>query len=116
MGGFKNKNKRFLNFYHKDINKKIWGLEKQIFDIENSSSIDINMNRKRELENQLNEIIYTKSRGAQIRSRANWVNEGEKNTKYFLSLEKKNQSNNVTVSQEPQCARFSPVFTCSPIF
>ena len=85
----------FAKYYHKDINKKIWGLEKQISDIENSSSLDINMNRKRELENQLNEIIDTKSKGAQIRSRANWVNEGEKNTKYFLSLEKKNQSNNV---------------------
>ena len=53
------------------------------------------MNRKRELENQLNELIDTKSKGAQIRLRANWVNEGEKNTKYFLSLEKKNQSSNV---------------------
>ena len=98
-GDFKNKNKRFsisfAKYYHKEINKKIWGLEKQISDIENSSSLDININRKRELENQLNEIIDTKSKGAQIRPRANWVNEGEKNTKYFLSLEKKNQSNNV---------------------
>ena len=85
----------FAKYYHKDINKKILGLEKQISDIENSSSLDINMNRKRELKNLLNELIDTKSKGAQIRSRANWVNEGEKNTKYFLSLEKKNQSNNV---------------------
>ena len=85
----------FAKYFHKDINKKILGLEKQISDIENSSSLDINMNKKRELENQLNELIDTKSKGAQICSRANWVNEGEKNTKYFLSLEKKNQSNNV---------------------
>ena len=70
-------------------------MEKQISDIENSSSLDINMNRKRELENQLNEIFDTKSKGAQICSRVNWVNEGEQNTKFFLSLKKKNQSNNV---------------------
>ena len=44
------------------------GFGKQISDIENSSSLDINMNRKLELENQLNEIIDTKSKGAQIRS------------------------------------------------
>ena len=49
----------FAKYYHKDINKKIFGLEKQISDIENSSSLDINMNRKRELENQLNELIDT---------------------------------------------------------
>ena len=42
----------------------------------------------------VNEIIDTTSKGAQIRLRANSVNEGEKNKKYFLSLEKKNQSNN----------------------
>jgi hypothetical protein len=32
-----------------------------------------------------------KTRGAMIRSKAKWVENGEKNTKYFLSLEKHNQ-------------------------
>ena len=44
----------------------------------------INMNKKRDLENHLNNLYDKKSKGAQIRSRAKWVNEGEKNTKYFL--------------------------------
>lgn len=53
------------------------------------------MNRKRELENQLNNLYDKKAQGAQIRSRAKWVSDGEKNTKYFLSLEKKHQTLNV---------------------
>lgn len=35
-----------------------------------------------------------KLQGTIIRSRARWVEEGEKNTSYFLSLEKRNRSNN----------------------
>lgn len=53
------------------------------------------MNRKRKLENQLNNLYDKKAQGAQIRSRAKWVSDGEKNTKYFLSLEKKHQTLNV---------------------
>ena len=36
--------------------------------------------------------------GAKIRSRARWIEEGEKPTKYFFNLEKKNASNN-TIKQ-----------------
>ena len=53
------------------------------------------MNKKRDLETQLNELYDKKAKGAQIRSRAKWIDEGEKNTKYFLSLEKTHQSHNV---------------------
>lgn len=53
------------------------------------------MNRKRELETQLSYLIDKKANGAQIRSRAKWIQEGEKNTNFFLGLEKKHQSNNV---------------------
>ena len=38
-------------------------------------------------------MLYTdKARGAQVRARAQWIEEGEKNTKYFLKLEKARQS------------------------
>ena len=32
-------------------------------------------------------IIEYRTRGAMLRSRTRWHNEGEKNTKYFLNLE-----------------------------
>ena len=41
------------------------------------------------------DLLYSdKVHGAQIRSRAKWVEEGEKNTKFFLGLEKRHQTNN----------------------
>ena len=52
-------------------------------------------NVKRELEKELSEIYDRKSKGAQIRSRAQWVSEGEQNSKYFLSLESKHQTTNI---------------------
>lgn len=59
---------------------------------------NINMNRKRELETELSELINKKAKGAPIRSRANWIENGEKNNAYFLSLEKKRQLSNVIKS------------------
>ena len=38
------------------------------------------------------------AKGAQTRSRIKWIEEGERNTKYFLQLEKSNQSNNTITS------------------
>ena len=55
----------------------------------------IDMNKKRDLEPQLNILYDKKATGAQIRSRAKWINEGEKNTKFFLGLEKKHQTQNI---------------------
>ena len=55
----------------------------------------IDMNKKRDLESQLNILYDKKATGAQIRSRAKWINEGEKNTKFFLGLEKKHQTQNI---------------------
>jgi hypothetical protein len=49
------------------------------------------MNKKRKLENELTELINKKAKGAQIRSRAKWIVDGEKSTSYFLTLEKKRQ-------------------------
>ncbi len=46
---------------------------------------------KKELENISDEY----SRGIYLRSQAQWCEDGEKNTKYFLSLEKKNYNNKV---------------------
>lgn len=40
------------------------------------------------LQNKLDEIYCKKAHGAYIRSRAKWIEEGEKNTSYFSNLEK----------------------------
>ena len=51
-----------------------------------------NLKALEELElakNELNLIIESKTRGAIIRSRVQWFEEGEKNSKYFFNLEKR---------------------------
>ena len=46
-------------------------------------------------KNQVEVAYAAKDRGCHIRVRAKWVEEGEKNSKYFLGLEKKRQTNNI---------------------
>jgi hypothetical protein len=46
------------------------------------------------LKNQVENFYTVRAKGYQVRSRAKWVEKGEKNSKYFLSLEKKRQANN----------------------
>ena len=41
------------------------------------------------LKEELEKIIEHRTKGAILRSKSKWYNEGEKNTKYFLSLEKR---------------------------
>lgn len=53
-----------------------------------------NYKRLKTWEADLNAIYDKKSKGAQIRSNIKWIEKGETNSKYFLSLEKHNQSSN----------------------
>ena len=41
------------------------------------------------LKEELEKIIEYRTKGAILRSKSRWYNEGEKNTKYFLNLEKR---------------------------
>lgn len=72
----------------KKIKDQIRNIEKEISNMETLPYSMIDMNKKRDLESQLNILYDKKATGAQIRSRAKWINEGEKNTKFFLGLEK----------------------------
>lgn len=47
-------------------------------------SSEIDRNEKRKLEKEVNSMYDVIAKGAQIRSKAKWVNEGERNTKLFL--------------------------------
>ena len=46
-----------------------------------------------EIKEELDIYIAEKTRGAMVRSRARWVEEGEHSTKYFFNLEKRNFNN-----------------------
>lgn len=79
----------------KNFKKRIHEIENEIEQMENKHFTEINMIRKKDLENQVDNLYEIKAKGAQIRSRARWLDEGEKITAYFLRLENKHQSHNV---------------------
>ena len=82
-------------------NKEIKILKDQIDDLETEAIIINNdadkkklLDAKQKLMDKMDEIHINRAKAAQIRSRANYVEHGEKSTKYFLSLEKRNQTYN----------------------
>ena len=52
-----------------------------------SEELLVTLNEK---HSKLEKLYETKAKGVIIRSRARWTELGEKNTKYFFNLEKKN--------------------------
>jgi len=74
-------------------------VESQLDDIDDklANSIDQDNNlikRRRTLKNELDELYEKKAKGYQIRSRAKWVEKGEKSSQYFLNLENQRQGYN----------------------
>ena len=71
--------------------KEISGLEKELD--ENNALSDTQksllQSKRDNLRSEMEEIIEYRTRGAMLRSRTRWHNEGQKNTKYFLNLEKR---------------------------
>ena len=59
----------------------------------NACSLD-DIQRRRKLKEELDELYRKKSKGYQMRSRAKYVEDGERSTKYFLGLEKQRQIHN----------------------
>ena len=60
---------------------------------------------------KMNELVKIKTKGAIIRSRQQWYEEGEKNSRYFFNLEKRNSNlksinrlelNNNTITEDPK--------------
>ena len=52
------------------------------------------IDRGKNLQTELNELFKERTEAADIRSRAKWIEQGEKNTVFFLNLEKQHQNNN----------------------
>ena len=75
----------------KSINKsrkeEIDKLEKEI---ENAQVANKSMESIEEMKRNLKKLLEHKGEGARIRSRVKWFEEGEKSSKYFFNLEKRN--------------------------
>ena len=93
----KQKKKRNLEQKQGEIEKSIKTLEEQI----NNTYANDSQKLWPELEKkrfELEAIIEYKTKGAILRSKSQWCNEGEKNSKYFLNLEKRHGTQN-TITQ-----------------
>ena len=78
----------YSSFRKKEKDRQENQLVKEIEDMENSENLNLIAieNKKKTLEN----LRKVKIQGIITRSRVRWIEEGEKPTKYFLSLEKRN--------------------------
>ena len=59
------------------------------------NGIPIDFNKKKSYINQLENHYKEKDDGYIVRSKIDWINEGERSTKYFYNLEKDRQKSNV---------------------
>ena len=95
MGYVKTKSLRKINYpasiKKAKVEKEIAMLEKRL---DNTCSNDPPVSQNviepiKILKEELEKIIEYRTKGAILRSKSRWYNEGEKNTKYFLNLEKR---------------------------
>ena len=80
-----------------EIEQTIARLEEQIDKTKDTQSSHLE-EQLYEQKNKLEKIIEFRTKGAILRSKARWYNEGEKNTKYFLNMEKRHYKQG-TISQ-----------------
>ena len=80
---FKQKNQETL------LEAKILELQKMIDKNETRHCMNETIEQLKKLKQKLEQVIEYRTKGSIIRSKTRWFNEGEKNTKYFLNLEKR---------------------------
>ena len=88
-------NHSFLKNKHRE--QKIHQIERDIEKLDDKLVIENSLNltsERKHKQAKLNELYREKTEAAYIRSRAKWIEQGEKNTSYFLNLEKLHQNNN----------------------
>ena len=71
----------------KELNRRLNEVEKLLTNNVNNDLVE----EYSVLVSELDSILLFKTKGAILRSTAKWVEEGEKNSSYFLKLEKRNQ-------------------------
>ena len=82
------KSKTYLN--------KIKTLENNLYVLESKfqeNPSEVLHNNIFEVKTELEQELEKKTKGALVRSRARWYEEGERSSKYFLGMEKRNYSN-----------------------
>ena len=72
-----------------DIEKELHELEQKLAE-ENTDQI---INKIEALQTELKELYETRTKGSIIRAKCRWLKDGEKNSKYFIGLEKRNYLN-----------------------
>ncbi len=76
---------------------KIGDLEKRLDQLDKNIQINNDRNlleERKQMKQELDLMYHAKSKGYQVRSRARWIEEGERSTSYFCGLEKTRQSGN----------------------
>ncbi|CAG2241721.1 unnamed protein product [Mytilus edulis] len=88
----------------KDLNREYYKLQNKIqeLSVKSANGIQINSEQFLELQTQLEDIETYKCQGAILRSKSQWALESDRNTAYFLKLEKYRQNKNV-ISEIKDC-------------
>ena len=95
----KYKIKRFSQIFGKDLQKKknleYYKIQNKLQQISEkiATGEDVDISKYENLKLELSELEEEKCKGAILRSKAFWATESDKCTKYFLQLEKKQESN-----------------------
>ena len=89
----------YASFKNKQINKRENILIKQIEELQNSTD-DRNIEHLEKLKTELYDIRNDKLKGFMIRSKAQYIDQGEKPTKYFCGLEKHNYTSKIIAQVE----------------
>ena len=72
------------------IEQTIAKLQEELDNINTDDTLPSHLEEKlNESRLKLEKIVEFRTKGAILRSKTRWYNEGEKNTKYFLNLEKR---------------------------
>ena len=78
-----------------DIQKRLDEIDKRISNSCDNQNIEDKLKEFEKIKNKFNRLYEIKGKGAIFRSKARWVEYGEKPTKYFFNMEKKSYNKKV---------------------
>ena len=84
--------------FHKqesDLQKRLDEIDKSSSDSCDNQNLEDKLKEFDKLKNEFNRLCEIKGKGAMFRSKARWVEYGEKPTKYFLNMDKKRYNKKV---------------------